>query len=58
MTHEFWSAAAVTALLFGCPKQKEVEPLVIDRNIELPEEDDDLDDLPEAEDTGEINESR
>jgi len=43
---------ALATLLSGCPKQKEADPLIIDRNIELPEEDDDLDDLPEAADTG------
>ena len=43
---------ALATLLSGCPKQNEAEPLFINRDIELPEEDDDLDELPEA-DTGE-----
>ena len=52
MNREIVTAFALATLLSGCPKQKEVEPLIIDRDIKLPEEDDDLDDLPEA-DTGE-----
>ena len=52
MTREIVTAFALATLLSGCPKQNEAKPLIIDRDIELPEEDDDLDDLPEA-DTGE-----
>ena len=51
MNREIVTAFALATLLSGCPKQKETEPLIIDRDIELPE-DEDLDDLPET-DTGE-----
>ena len=58
MTREIVTAFALATLLSGCPKQKQENVLVIDRDIiELPD-DDELDadtDLPEA-DTGQSDE--